>query len=215
MFEVYCQFNSHLSNHKDGKSQWGINPIMILIFELTIKMNFKYPLNFSGDYTIIVTIKLCWTPASMSLSFAAVLLRSVQCWVYAQNWPDRMFTKSAPALDTGHQFSPILDKVCSGQDHDVNQEPVHRHSPILDEVGPVGDDDGGEDGLGPGVVVGQVRPHPGYWETEHIVQLAPVHAAGHLVLHRRKCNDQLDTLTESDAKLKMAQSYRGPVLVEW
>ena len=61
----------------------------------------------------------------------------------------------------------------------------HQHSPILDEVGPVGDDDGGEDGLGPGVVVGQVGPHTGYRQPEHVVQLPPVHAAGHLVLHQR------------------------------
>ena len=70
------------------------------------------------------------------------------------------------------------------------------HWPILDEVCPVGDDDGGEDGLGPGVVVGEVGPDPGYRESEHVVQLAPVHAAGHLVLNQQKINGQQNIIAQ-------------------
>ena len=64
----------------------------------------------------------------------------------------------------------------------VYAPPERMDSPILDKVGPVGDDDGGEDGLGPGVVVGVVRPDGGDGQPEHVVQLLAVSAAhwGHL-----------------------------------
>ena len=68
----------------------------------------------------------------------------------------------------------------------VYAPPERMDSPILDKVGPVGDDDGGEDGLGPGVVVAEVGPHPGDGQSEHVVQLPPVHAAPHLVLQHQE-----------------------------
>ena len=60
---------------------------------------------------------------------------------------------------------------------------VRGHSlPGDHEVCPVGDGDGGEDGLCPGVVVVVVRPDGGDGQTEHVVQLLTVGAAhcGHL-----------------------------------
>ena len=50
-----------------------------------------------------------------------------------------------------------------------------RHGPVLDEVCPVGDDEGGEDGLGPRVAPRHVRPHAGDRQPENVVKLLPVH----------------------------------------
>ena len=68
----------------------------------------------------------------------------------------------------------------------INSPLSSLHLPGHDKVSPVGDGDGGEDGLGPGVVVAEVGPHPGDGQSEHVVQLPPVHAAPHLVLQHQE-----------------------------
>ena len=59
----------------------------------------------------------------------------------------------------------------------INSPLSSLHLPGHDKVSPVGDGDGGEDGLGPGVVVGVVRPDGGDGQPEHVVQLLAVSAA--------------------------------------